>query len=1132
MDVAFVGAGGAWAPVLLDIFPLPIFPEGGLGRSIVTTVFIGLVIMVFFNETYGWVMSGMVVPGYLAPILLINPWSGTVIIVEALLAHGLVRLTSAVPARIGLWNDFFGRDRFFAYLLYGVLVRAVGEGFLFHRVGAFLNEALGLQIDYRNNFYSVGLIVVPLLANMFFKPGVKRGLIPVSLSIGITYAIVRFLLIPYTNFSISSFEIAYGYYATSFLGNAKAYIILLTTAFLASRANLRYGWDYSGILIPSLLALAWFRPLKVVTSVLEAILVLQLAKVVAGSRLLSAITIEGGRKLLLCFTVGFALKIFSDVVVGHYFPGIEATELYGFGYLLPSLIANKMWQRGSIPFVLRPILQTSLVGMLAGSGLAGLLLFLLPPGTAPGAAPVLGAPGGPVVASVEGELYGTLVADKARLVRRQDRKGVDRIVARELERFREGLRLVLAAAEAPPGSDEARERLDIAARVLDPIDYQVVRLEDPYRGVRYVVRERADLPGLVHGWGIYVVNARPSADLVIEVPRPLAEWKAIEAGAALFERFQARALFVAGGHFQASRDGSADVLTAPATPFQAAHLLLRKSHVLAVRGEVDRSSLAPGTQVASSPGVPVRLYLEGELPEPVKLAELAAIGGGPPELVLPGRGRLDEGRNMQRETAVRTFSTLFVSPDAARRLISQHYAGSAREREADVIRMEGYLLNWLAEERDAVAGSGSERYVPPGLGDLIFMDEEVLTPIVELEAAGGAGRRVAGSEAESDILRQVARAADALGYQVILYTQVQTGERYLVLREDAERRRHRGLFIFKLDAAEPYAIEVPHPITDLYTFEASARLFEYLRARALIVAGASRYANADGRADVLDPRNIRTFFQLAHQVLARESRGTLLAVETKGFASQAADAGIDVVLSLGHEVKRRVDIPAPVLALERELRFLGADVAYFDGSLRTLRFQGAQSAQLNYSEVHYPGTFVFCWLSSEFREAFRNRLVSPAQRVPFAELGIADERGSLLSLVRSFVDRRRRREAAPGATPPPEGAAVDAAVARAVTALRRYGATLNVLHLVQANEAASAAGARILHFLDVGTNRTYLLLLGPEGAEVVVFLADLHPGAPDEVRLYRGTPTLHADLESAVRRSFDALFILEGEGPR
>ncbi|MGH7295351.1 MAG: poly-gamma-glutamate biosynthesis protein PgsC/CapC, partial [Polyangiaceae bacterium] len=228
---------------LLSVFPLHLFPESGLSRSIITTVFVGLVVMVFMNEAFGWVFSGLVVPGYLAPILLIQPWSALIIVIEALLTHGLVRffsdtLSRAGPRGLGPWREFFGRDRFFAYLLFGVLIRAVGEGFLFHAIGALLNDKLGLSIDYRNNFYSVGLIVVPLLGNMFWKPGIRRGLVPVGVSIGLTYAVIRYVLIPCTNFSISSFELSYGYYATTSTGHTKAYLVLLVSAYLASRANL------------------------------------------------------------------------------------------------------------------------------------------------------------------------------------------------------------------------------------------------------------------------------------------------------------------------------------------------------------------------------------------------------------------------------------------------------------------------------------------------------------------------------------------------------------------------------------------------------------------------------------------------------------------------------------------------------------------------------------------------------------------------------------------------------------------------------------------------------------------------------------------------------------------------------
>ena len=52
--------------------------------------------------------------GYLAPILIIQPWSAGVIVVEAVATHLLVRFFSdyasrAGPRRLGPWRAFFGR---------------------------------------------------------------------------------------------------------------------------------------------------------------------------------------------------------------------------------------------------------------------------------------------------------------------------------------------------------------------------------------------------------------------------------------------------------------------------------------------------------------------------------------------------------------------------------------------------------------------------------------------------------------------------------------------------------------------------------------------------------------------------------------------------------------------------------------------------------------------------------------------------------------------------------------------------------------------------------------------------------------------------------------------------------------
>ena len=59
----------------MDLFPLPLFPEGSLRESVVTTVWVGVFVISFFNLRFGWTYSGLVIPGYLVPLMLTNPVS-------------------------------------------------------------------------------------------------------------------------------------------------------------------------------------------------------------------------------------------------------------------------------------------------------------------------------------------------------------------------------------------------------------------------------------------------------------------------------------------------------------------------------------------------------------------------------------------------------------------------------------------------------------------------------------------------------------------------------------------------------------------------------------------------------------------------------------------------------------------------------------------------------------------------------------------------------------------------------------------------------------------------------------------------------------------------------------------------
>src|SRR5262249_5902955 len=94
------------------------------------------------------------------------------------LRHRLARLGEGLGVVRGrLWSSICGRDRYFALLLTSLFVRAAFDGWLLPLAGAYLTERLHVRFDYQNNLSSFGLIIIPLVANQFWKPGLA-GLWP------------------------------------------------------------------------------------------------------------------------------------------------------------------------------------------------------------------------------------------------------------------------------------------------------------------------------------------------------------------------------------------------------------------------------------------------------------------------------------------------------------------------------------------------------------------------------------------------------------------------------------------------------------------------------------------------------------------------------------------------------------------------------------------------------------------------------------------------------------------------------------------------------------------------------------------------------------------------------------------
>ena len=88
-----------------------LFPPGGIDQTIHVAILIGVLLMLLFAEAFGWVFSGLVVPGYLASLFVLEPGPGATVAFEAVLTSALARLLSSAASRTGAWTSFFGRER-------------------------------------------------------------------------------------------------------------------------------------------------------------------------------------------------------------------------------------------------------------------------------------------------------------------------------------------------------------------------------------------------------------------------------------------------------------------------------------------------------------------------------------------------------------------------------------------------------------------------------------------------------------------------------------------------------------------------------------------------------------------------------------------------------------------------------------------------------------------------------------------------------------------------------------------------------------------------------------------------------------------------------------------------------------
>ena len=961
----------------MDVPVIPLFPHGALDSAVITTVWIGVAVVAYFNLRFGWVLSGLVVPGYMVPLLILKPWSAAVVFLEGFVTYVVVWWFSERLSRFGYWSSLFGRDRFFALVLVSVVVRLLFDGWLLPGIGQWMTDELGLVFDYRNNLHSFGLVIIALIANQFWKTGLLRGLVPMTVTIGITYVIVRYGLMNLTNFTISSMGYMYEDIASSILASPKAYVILLTVAFVASRMNLIYGWDFSGILIPSLLALQWYQPGKIFMTFLEAILILVIARVLMQTPWLRNSNIEGARKLLLFFNINFIYKLLLGYLILFLYPDYKVTDSYAFGYLLATLIAIKMYDKDIAVRLTRAALQTSLTGVAIAS-LVGFGLTLLP-------VTQLWQDQGSALANSQPpqtlteHLDARLRDDKVLLYRAQESGPMPQLLTTELQAFTRAIELIDAYLQ-----DKLPAQLDAAAGYLAEVGYELLQLDGRY----LYLRESAP----VRGWGLYVIDTGTSNRLVVEVPAPLDERGTFEAGISLFLNAQAGALAIAGTKQGINGDGASNVLYNRETLFHIFHHTLSRRDVLQVRGyttETARDAASVrGQPVASATQEPINtLWVKSELPPGFNLARLKEIIG---ELAVEWQAL--PAANRQRETTRSGFAELLLNQQGIRKLRAR-FIRPQQEPSLQVTeqRIDGYLQEWLLGSRQRIAASGSDVYQPTETEDLLYFDEEIITPL--LSASRDFYRDGNWSAEGLDEIRTIQMAAASFGYRLLRYRHSLSGQDYLILSEDEAARPQRfwGTFVFRLGPAQGYVVQVPRPLFEINSFEYGVALFERLGARALLIAGAHPDTNLDGSANIVQFEHFGSLFSLVSQVLLREAGDAPVMIVHSRAMGYRADAPLPQAQVLVSFAEGTFASIADNQLGQTLLATLDADdlsYQYVDGRPETAGYEVGNVPQSLYLDATRNKGFAVLWLTPEARASYRQQSENRQEQMRFAALGI------------------------------------------------------------------------------------------------------------------------------------------------
>ena len=936
---------------------LSIFPTGsGLGQSVITTVWVGIAVVCFLNLRFGFPLTGLVVPGYLVPLLIVSPTSAAVIIIEAFVVYFVMRITAkTVMERFG-YAEMFGRDRFFAIILISILVRVVMDTLFWPSVANVLGS-WDITFDYSTQLYSLGLVIIALTANVMWNGGFLYGTKVTLIQLIFTYVLVRYVLMPMTNFSIANLAIMYEDVAASIIAAPKAYIILVITAFIASRANLKYGWEFNGIMLPALLALQLMQPSKLLTSFIETAVILIIGTLLLQYTRLKNANFEGARLLLFFFNIGFAYKLALNYFIVNYYPALKVTDTFAFGYMLSTLLALKIYQKNALGLIIRATFQTSVVGGFVAIFIGFVIMFV----------PSLFI--GNQIKSLQS--YAEIQDLSQQLSEYKSYLYTDQKNKVEISQYQQtqNLQTFRAAISILNRDRRNLDNINKATELLLKLDFSL-RLDGEYIYIqdarKYAIR------------GLFVLSKQTNTGLLLSVPHPSTERVATDSSALLMILLKADALALGT---QATPAFSADNTSQQSNYYWAFINALESEDIVQLRSVNARTTALLETGPHGATG---QFWIFNRIPAAVNQSLLTELLG----FTQSSFGLLNNQSLPNPNFEGRLIET-FIDTSAYTSLLSK-VALSDQIYQSPVEQIETSLEEEINAFIPKITAKGSQLFQSLSDNEAALWEYEILRPLYSLSD------QLAGQEITTDVLNQLNKInniARMVGYQLSLLNTA--SGRYIKVSplDDLQYfQLGQGLYFIHLDPTNALNIQVPRPLYESNTIQFASQLYQKSNAKLLLIAGAHPFASEE--ANIMAAANVKTLFNIVHQSALRHypQSGVLnLQIRSHSAPSHIRPSALAFQYTEPH--------PSHKLSLGKvreSLKELGVEHQIVLGQAATRGLELGTSPQTGYQIFSPASELATLWLASDFKqhfsisnEALLQRLLAVSQRPNLKHTNIA-----------------------------------------------------------------------------------------------------------------------------------------------